>query len=135
MGDFYQNGVITTLHNLNRRPVEELEAELRQFCQIRPLALILPSLFSELEGPALKNIIEELKKVDYLDEVIIGLDAANEAQYRYALEFLVYYHSEKRSSGTTGLDSRPLMQSLSLKGYLLLKKVKDAMFGFAWGMH
>ena len=29
MGDFYQNGIITTLHNLVRRPVEELEAELR----------------------------------------------------------------------------------------------------------
>ena len=31
MGDFYQNGIITTLHNLSRRPVEELEAELLVF--------------------------------------------------------------------------------------------------------
>ena len=29
MADFYQNGVVTTLHNLARRPTEELEAELR----------------------------------------------------------------------------------------------------------
>ncbi len=31
MGDFHQNGIITTLHNLARRPVEELERELVSF--------------------------------------------------------------------------------------------------------
>ena len=30
MADFYQNGVITTLHNLSRRPTEDLEAELAE---------------------------------------------------------------------------------------------------------
>lgn len=45
MADFYQNGVVTTLHNLSRRPTEELEAELLRFSQKRPMALILPSLF------------------------------------------------------------------------------------------
>ena len=28
MADFYQNGIITTLHNLVDRPIEALEAEL-----------------------------------------------------------------------------------------------------------
>jgi len=28
MADFYQNGIITTLHNLNQRPVEALEKPL-----------------------------------------------------------------------------------------------------------
>lgn len=50
MGDFYQNGVITTLHNLCERPVQELEQELIKFSRSRPLSLVLPSLFSELEG-------------------------------------------------------------------------------------
>ena len=31
MGDFYQNGIITTLHNLSDRPVEQLESELLEF--------------------------------------------------------------------------------------------------------
>ena len=34
MSDFFQNGNVSTLHNLTRRPVEEIEAELatlRQF--------------------------------------------------------------------------------------------------------
>lgn len=87
MSDFYQNGVVTTLHNLAHRPVEEMEAELREFAKIRPMSLVLPSLFSELEGPALNHIIEELSKADYISEIVIGLDRANEEQYRYALKF------------------------------------------------
>lgn len=87
MGDFYQNGIITTLHNLSNRPVEEMEQELMAFSRQRPLGLILPSLYSELEGEALPNILSELKPVPYLSEIVIGLDRANEAQYRSALEF------------------------------------------------
>ena len=87
MTDFLQNGVITTLHNLTRRPVESLEAELRQFARRRPMSLILPSLYSELTGPALPRIIEELAQVDYLAEIVVGLDQADEDQYRHARTF------------------------------------------------
>jgi glucosyl-3-phosphoglycerate synthase len=87
MADFYQNGIVTTLHNLVDRSVEDLEAELLGFSKRRPMALILPSLFSELEGSALPAIIDEIAKVDYIDEIIIGLDQANEEQYRHALKF------------------------------------------------
>jgi len=87
MGDFYQNGIVTTLHNLQGRPLEEMERELVDFSQARPMALILPSLFSELEGEALPAIVEHLQRVPYLSEITIGLDRADEAQYRQALEF------------------------------------------------
>jgi len=87
MGDFHQNGIITTLHNLVRRPVEDIEADLLGFRKARPMSLVLPSLYSELEGPALKNIVEELKSVPYLSEIVIGLDRADEQQYRHALEY------------------------------------------------
>jgi len=87
VADFYQNGIITTLHNLSRRPVEAIEEELRGFSKSRPMSLILPSLFSELEGEALPNIVEQLKGADYLSEIVIGLDRADEEQYRHALSF------------------------------------------------
>lgn len=87
MGDFHQNGIITTLHNLARRPLEELEIELIRFNRSRPLGLVLPCLYSELEGPAMQPILEELAKVPYLSEIIIGLDRANEDEYRKALQF------------------------------------------------
>ena len=46
MADFHQNGIITTLHNLSNRSVEEMEKELVSFSAQRPMALILPSLFT-----------------------------------------------------------------------------------------
>jgi len=87
MGDFYQNGILTTLHNLSQRPLEEMESELCEFAKKRPMALILPCLYSELETEAMPNIIRHLKQVPYPIEIIIGLDRATEEQYKHALEF------------------------------------------------
>lgn len=87
MADFYQNGVVTTLHNLAQRPPEDMEAELEKLSKVRPLGLILPSLFSELEGQALPDIINKIKQVNYLSEIVIGLDRADLDQYKHALDF------------------------------------------------
>ncbi len=87
MGDFHQNGIITTLHNLSHRPLAELEYELQVFSRQRPMTLILPSLYSELHGPALPAIIEHLKQVPYLDQIVIGLDRADESEYLHARRF------------------------------------------------
>jgi len=87
MADFHQNGLITTLHRLGARPIEHLEAELRDFARRRPMSLILPCLYSELEGDALPAIVDELSQVDYLAEIIIGLDAANAEQFAHAHAF------------------------------------------------
>ncbi|WP_323844904.1 glycosyl transferase [Microbulbifer magnicolonia] len=85
MTDFFQNGSITTLHNLSNRPLEEMERELLEFSRQRPMSLLLPSLYSELEGEALPRILDELAQVPYLSEIVIGLDRADESQYRDAL--------------------------------------------------
>ena len=62
MADFFQNGSITTLHNLTRRSIVDW-SESFAFAQKRSIGLVLPSLYSELEGPALENIVQELMKV------------------------------------------------------------------------
>ncbi len=87
MGDFHQNGIITTLHNLSQRPLACMEQELVKFSKTRPLGLILPSLFSELEGEAMPKIIQELQQVPYLNQIVIGLDRADAGQYKKALSF------------------------------------------------
>ena len=87
MADFYQNGIITTLHNLNRRPVDEMEKDLEAFAKKRPMGLLLPSLYSELQTDALPKIVSELTKVNYLEQIVIGLDRASEDEYRHALSF------------------------------------------------
>jgi glucosyl-3-phosphoglycerate synthase len=96
MGDFYQNGIITTLHNLSRRPVADLEAELLAFSRKRPLGLLLPSLYSELEGEALPAIVEHLAAVPYLSQVVIGLDRADAEQFRHAHRFFSCLPQEHR---------------------------------------
>lgn len=100
MSDFYQNGVITNFHNLTHRNVESLEKEMVRFARKRKMGLILPSLFSELEGPALDNIVNELAKVPYLEEIVIGLDRADRDQFLFAREFFLACRSATAFCGT-----------------------------------
>ena len=87
MSDFHQNGIVTTLHNLSTQSTEKLESQLIEFSKIRPIGLILPSLYSELEGEALPQIIDTISKVDYVNEIVIGLDRADLAQFKHAKTF------------------------------------------------
>ncbi|MBV6659029.1 MAG: glycosyl transferase, partial [Devosiaceae bacterium] len=87
MADFHQNGNITTLHDLRQRSADDLAHEVSVLAASRKVTLILPCLYSELEGPAMPGILAELSKVRYLHRIIIGLDAASEEQYRKARSF------------------------------------------------
>jgi glucosyl-3-phosphoglycerate synthase len=87
MADSFQSGKVTTLHNIMHRPLDEMEYELTTFSRIRPMGLILPALYSELERPALAHIVDELEKVPYLHEIVIGLDRASEDEYRSAIQY------------------------------------------------
>ncbi len=87
MGDFYQTESFSTLHRLNRKNVGQLEEQLQEFCETRPIALVLPCLYSELKRKALKQILKQLKEVRYLNEIVITLGRANEKEFRHAQEF------------------------------------------------
>ena len=116
MSDFYQNGIITNFHNLMQRPVEAIEADLVDFSRRRPMGLILPSLFSELEGPALTHIVDELAKVPYLSEVVIGLDRADREQFLYAREFFSRLPQHHRILWNDGPRLKALDAELAEKG-------------------
>ncbi len=73
MSDFFQNGVVTVLHRLGQPNIEQLEVELAKHATGNPIALVLPSLYSELDRPAFKKILEDLTHVRYLNEVVIAL--------------------------------------------------------------
>ncbi len=118
MAEFHQNGLITTLHNLTHRPVASLEQDLQGFSAQRPMAVIIPSLFSELETPALANIVEELKKVTYIDEIIVGLDRADERQYRYALNYFSVLPQKTHVLWNDGPAMQKLQQKLVSSGLL-----------------
>jgi glucosyl-3-phosphoglycerate synthase len=116
MADFHQGGPVATLHNLTNRPLEDLEAELVGFSKKRPMGLLLPSLFSELETEAMPKILEEVKKVPYLSQIVIGLDRATEAQYREALEFFGELRQHHRVLWNDGPRLRALDAELQEQG-------------------
>ncbi|MAS24888.1 MAG: glycosyl transferase [Oceanospirillaceae bacterium] len=116
MADFYQNGIITTLHNLTDRPVEELEKELMSFSRVRPMSLVLPSLYSELSGPALDNIINDLTKVPYLNEIVIGLDRADGSEFKHAREFFDRLPQHHRILWNDGPRLRKIDEMLQKEG-------------------
>jgi glucosyl-3-phosphoglycerate synthase len=87
MSDFYQTGNVATFHRIGKMNLDKIEAELEWFAKDRPLALVLPSLFSELSGDALKNIVRELKQVRYIGKIVVTLGPANEEEFNYAKDF------------------------------------------------
>ncbi len=87
MADFYQTGAVATFHRLGKLNLEKIEAELTWYSQERPIALVLPSLYSELEGKALKEIIREIKEVKYIKEIVVTLGPASEEEFKHAKEY------------------------------------------------
>jgi glucosyl-3-phosphoglycerate synthase len=87
MADFYQTGLVATMHRLGDFQLPKIEKELVTFSRVRPIALVLPCLYSELEGPALGPIVDELVKVPYIRQIVIALDRANEQQFAHAQQF------------------------------------------------
>jgi len=87
MGDFSQNGIVSTLHDFGTKSTNEIEKDLLNFSKERKMELILPCLYSELEGTALPNIVDQISKTKYLNHIIIGLDKASESQAKKAWKF------------------------------------------------
>lgn len=116
MSEFYQDGIITNFHNLTRRPIAELEYELQVFAGRTPLGLILPSLYAELERPALDHIVETLAQVPYLQEIVIGLDRADRQQFEHAKRFFSRLPQRHRILWNDGPRLSAIASRLSDKG-------------------
>ena len=87
MSDFFQNGEIATFHRLKQRDLGELEAELAEATRHRPISLVLPYIPIELQGPGLPKIVEELRHVSYLKNIIVTVGRANAEEFNAAKQF------------------------------------------------
>ncbi len=133
MSDFSQAGAITTLHKLTDRPLEALEAELLGFSRKNPMTLILPSLYSELEGPALGPIVEKLAGASYINEIVIGLDRADAAQFEQARRFFDRLPQRKKILWNDGPALRALDARLAEKGLSPTQEGKGRNVWFCMG--
>jgi glucosyl-3-phosphoglycerate synthase len=116
MSDFHQNGIVTVLHRLGPPNLERLEAELRRHATINPIALVLPSLYSELERPAINRIVEHLKEIPYLNEVVVSLDRASALEFRLAKDFFGTLAQRVRVIWNDGPRIQELLQLLVSQG-------------------
>jgi glucosyl-3-phosphoglycerate synthase len=88
MSDFYQTGVVSTLHRLGQPDLKALEAELKQHGKHRPIALILPTTFSDFQSQAFSNILKTLTGVNYLEEIVVVMNKTNAMQFMQAKKIL-----------------------------------------------
>ena len=68
-----KNGEIATFHRLGNRDVKDIESELKQVTEHRPISLILPFIPVEMQGQGLPRIIEDLQQVKYLKNIIVAM--------------------------------------------------------------
>ncbi|MFB0520259.1 MAG: glycosyl transferase [Desulfatiglandales bacterium] len=108
MSDFFQNGEIATFHRLKHRDIQELEEELQEATRHRPISLVLPYIPIELQGPGLPRIVEELKNVRYLKNIVVGIGRANAEEFRQAKKFFSILPQKPKLIWCTG----PAMENL-----------------------
>jgi glucosyl-3-phosphoglycerate synthase len=112
MSDFYQTGVVATLHRLVKTGHEGLERELMKYSAQRPIALILPALYSEFEGPAMPKIIEQLRHVKYLRQIIVTMSGADANQFAQVRRMMSALPTEVKFVWNSGPRIQALYQKL-----------------------
>jgi glucosyl-3-phosphoglycerate synthase len=133
MADFHQTGVIATFHRLGEAKLDKIEAELSWFAQERPIALILPSLFSELEGNALKRIISELKNIRYLKEVVVTLGPCTKKEFDHARRFFSVLPQTTKLIWNSGKRISDVYKTIEASGLKLGSEGKGQSAWMAYG--
>ncbi len=83
MSDFHQGGAITTLHRLGPPDAKRLEDDLLGLSRSHPIALVLPCLSSELHGPGLAGIVDTLRSVHYLRQIVVSISGVDDERREY----------------------------------------------------
>lgn len=124
MGDFHQTESIATLHRLKKDNVDILESELLVYSKDRPIALVLPSLYSELKGDALKNIVSVLKERKYINEIVVSLDRANRKEFDHAKKFFSILPQNTKIIWNDGRRIKSLFKLLEKNGLYIGERGK-----------
>ena len=116
MADFYQTGIIITLHRLGKPNLERIEVELVEFSKQRSIALVLPALYTEFQATALQGIIDELKKVKYVNEIVLTLGRATDEEFKKAKEFMAQIPYEVKIIHNEGKRIKEIYATLERNG-------------------
>jgi glucosyl-3-phosphoglycerate synthase len=87
MPDFHQPILLPTLHHLADTKIEEREALLQKLAKDKPVALVIPALFAEVERKALPNMLKQLSAVPYVSHVVFSMNDMSAAEHEKARRF------------------------------------------------
>lgn len=82
----YKQDLITTIHDFGC-DLDRLDERLTELSQSLPTAVLIPSLYEELQRPALSNIRDQLAQCNFVNVVVVSLYADTAEQYRRAVKF------------------------------------------------
>jgi glucosyl-3-phosphoglycerate synthase len=125
--DFIQEK-ITTIHDFC---IEEgrLKKSLEDVVMERPVAIIIPMLFQEIQTPSLGNIIDHLNTCSYIHEVIVALAASNAGEYAKVKEYFKRLNTPHLLVWCNGPNIQDVLLSLKERGIdlsIFAGKGKDA---------
>lgn len=118
----FQQEFITTIHDFEA-DLGHLEQRLAELSETYPMALLIPSLYEELERPALSRIKQHLKDCPYIQCINVCLYAETAAQYRHAVAFFSELPQEVRVIWTNGPRVRSLLATLAEQNLNLMDYV------------
>jgi len=134
MADFYQTGVVSTLHRLNEFDQTRIENELIQFAVDYKIALVLPALYLELKGPALGPIVDTVATIPYLNEIIVTIDRATPAQFEHAKQYFSRLPQDHLLVWINGPRLERLKELIESNGLSLGRGGKGLACWFAYGL-
>lgn len=133
MADFHQTGVVATFHRFGLTDLDRMERELAEFNRHRPIALVLPSTYAELEAPAIKKIANEIKKIPYINEIVVTMGRTNEEQFKKAKEFFSIFPKRTSVIWNTGPGIGKLYKHLEENGLFVGEDGKGRSCWTAYG--
>jgi glucosyl-3-phosphoglycerate synthase len=110
MSDFFQHGLISTLHRLVDGPLVNRQ---EPFPTLEPVILVLPCHYAEIGTAALQGIVETLDGANFLSRVVISMNGVPDHLTR---EVKMYWSKLKKPHVVLWNDSPALLQQLRNHG-------------------
>lgn len=113
MADFFQNGIITTLHDLRSADPKSLEQLLVASTRHFRLGLILPVTAVDMRAAPFARIVAELQGAEFLKEIVVVLGIAPAVDdYRECMELVKKLEGQAHVMWTDGPRIQSIYQTL-----------------------
>jgi glucosyl-3-phosphoglycerate synthase len=134
MPDFYQNGKITTLHDLGAIGRQHLEELLIRATRNYKLGLVLPVTAADMRAAPFDRIVDQLQHVPYIDQIVVVLGVAPKLEdYQETRRKIAPMGDKAEVLWTDGARVQALYQELEEAGFNLAVPGKGRSVWTAFG--